>query len=68
MSGDYDSIIAIEKAEKIARFTTGISKGRFIPANGEATLSGVLTEFDQLGKAVGIKAIKFGGKIGSDTI
>tara|TARA_B100000963_G_C22514580_1_gene620008 strand:+ start:105 stop:938 length:834 start_codon:yes stop_codon:yes gene_type:complete len=67
MCGDYDSIIGMEKLEPISRFTTGINKGRFIPAKGKATISGVLTELDRCGKAKSIKSIKLGGKIGDDT-
>ena len=66
MCGDYDSVIGMEKQEPISRFTTGINKGRFIPAKGEATISGVLTELDISGKAKSIQSIKLGGKIGDD--
>ena len=39
MTGDYDSIIGMQKEEPLRRFTTGIPSGRFEPAAGVATLS-----------------------------
>ena len=39
MTGDYDSIIGMQKEEPLRRFTTGIPSGRFEPAGGVATLS-----------------------------
>ena len=41
MCGDYDSVIGMDKLEPITRFVTGMSKGRFAPAEGAATLCGV---------------------------
>ena len=41
MCGDYDSVIGMDKLEPITRFVTGMPKGRFTPAEGEATLCGV---------------------------
>ena len=64
MCGDYDSVIGMEKQEPINRFTTGISKGRFVPSTGKATLAGVLTKINKDGTLEEIKSIKFGGKIG----
>ena len=32
MTGDYDSIIGMQKEEPLRRFTTGIPSGRFEPA------------------------------------
>ena len=46
MTGDYDSIIGMQKEEPLRRFTTGIPSGRFEAANGVATLSGVAVETD----------------------
>ena len=46
MTGDYDSIIGMQKEEPLQRFTTGIPSGRFEPASGVATLSGVAVETD----------------------
>jgi hypothetical protein len=41
MCGDYRSVIGMQKAEPMRRFVTGMPKGRFVPAQGPATLSGV---------------------------
>lgn len=46
MCGDYESIIGVEADEPLNRFLTGIASGRFTPAEGEATLSGVVIETD----------------------
>jgi metallophosphoesterase (TIGR00282 family) len=61
MCGDYDSIIGMQKAEPLRRFRTGISGGRFEPADGEATLCGVAVETDGRGRAVSITPIREGG-------
>ncbi len=46
MCGDYDSVIGMEKTEPLRRFITGMTKERFTPANGEATLCGTFVETD----------------------
>lgn len=46
MCGDYDSVIGMDKLEPMRRFVTGMGQGRFEPAQGEATLCGVLIETD----------------------
>jgi calcineurin-like phosphoesterase len=54
----------MDKAEPLRRFVTGMSKGRFNPALGEATLSGVYVETDDAtGKAVDIRMIRQGGRL-----
>lgn len=64
MCGDYNSVIGMEKTEPMRRFVTGMSKGRFQPALGEATLSGVLVETDdRTGKATAIHMIRDGGRL-----
>ncbi|MEP2784311.1 MAG: TIGR00282 family metallophosphoesterase [Pseudoruegeria sp.] len=64
MCGDYNSVIGMEKAEPLRRFITGMGKGRFTPATGEATLSGLFTETDdRTGKAKRTKMIRFGGRL-----
>ena len=64
MSGDYNSIIGMDKDEPMRRFLKNQIGGRFIPANGEATLSGVSVELKKNGKAKNIKAIRIGGVLG----
>ena len=64
MCGDYDSVIGMDKAEPMRRFVTGMSKGRFTPALGAATLSGVLVESDdRTGKASRVKMVRLGGRL-----
>ncbi len=64
MCGDYNSVIGMEKAEPMRRFVTGMSKTRFTPAEGEATLSGVLvTTDDRSGKATSIEMVRAGGRL-----
>ncbi|WP_288927919.1 TIGR00282 family metallophosphoesterase [uncultured Maritimibacter sp.] len=64
MCGDYHSVIGMEKAEPLRRFVTGMAKGRFNPANEEATLSGLYVETDDAtGKAVRIEMVREGGKL-----
>lgn len=46
MTGDYNSIIGMEKEEPLNRFINGMTKSRFVPASGEATVSGVIVETD----------------------
>ena len=64
MCGDYNSVIGMDKAEPMRRFVTGMGKGRFEPANGEATFSGlfVLTD-DRTGKANSVQMIRDGGRL-----
>ena len=50
------------KTEPMRRFITGMSKGRFTPAEGPATLSGLFVETDdRTGKAQVVKMIRHGG-------
>lgn len=60
MCGDYNSVIGMEPLEPMRRFLTGMSKTRFTPATGEATLSGVYIETDK-GKATRIEPVRIGG-------
>ncbi|MBV0913877.1 TIGR00282 family metallophosphoesterase [Anianabacter salinae] len=64
MCGDYNSVIGMDKAEPLRRFITGMSKGRFEPAVGEATLSGLFVETDdRTGKALRAEMIRDGGRL-----
>jgi metallophosphoesterase (TIGR00282 family) len=64
MCGDYNSVIGMEKLEPMRRFVTGMPKDRFSPANGPATLSGVLVETDdRSGKALSVRMIRIGGRL-----
>ncbi|QFU07972.1 hypothetical protein PARPLA_02492 [Rhodobacteraceae bacterium THAF1] len=64
MCGDYDSVIGMDKEEPLRRFLTGMPKGRFEPAGGEATLSGLFVKTDDAtGKAVEVQMIRRGGRL-----
>ena len=66
MCGDYNSVIGMEIEEPLARFRRKISKGRFAPATGEATVCGVFIETDDAtGLAVTIEPIRIGGLLKS---
>ncbi len=64
MCGDYDSVIGMQKAEPLRRFITGMAKTRFEPAIGEATLSGLYIETDDLtGAATRVEMVRQGGRL-----
>jgi len=62
MCGDYDSVIGVEADEPLNRFLTGVAQGRFTPAEGEATLSGVAIETDDAtGLVRQVSPLRMGG-------
>ncbi|MBV8924228.1 MAG: TIGR00282 family metallophosphoesterase [Bradyrhizobium sp.] len=64
MTGDYDSVIGMQKEEPLRRFTSGIPSGRFEPAGGAATFSGVAVETDDAtGLAIKIGPVRIGGRL-----
>lgn len=64
MCGDYLSVIGMDKAEPMRRFVTGMAKGRFTPAEGPATLSGVFVRTDdRTGAAQEVRMIRTGGRL-----
>ncbi len=64
MCGDYDSVIGMESLEPLTRFVTGMPKGRFTPAEGPATLSGVFVETDDTtGRARRAEPVRVGGRL-----
>lgn len=64
MCGDYDSVIGMEKLEPISRFVTGMTRARFVPADGPATLCGVLVETDDAtGRALRAAPLRLGGRL-----
>lgn len=64
MCGDYDSVLGMEKDEPIHRFLTKLPRGRFEPAMGEATLSGVCVEIDErTGLALAVGPLRIGGRL-----
>ena len=63
MTGDYDSVIGMDKEEPVRRFTTKLPAARFEPASGPATLCGVAVELDARGLATKIAPVRIGGKL-----
>ena len=64
MTGDYDSVIGMQKEEPLRRFTSAIPSGRFEPAMGVATLSGVAVETDDAtGLARCVALVRIGGQL-----
>ncbi len=64
MTGDYDSVIGVQKEEPMRRFLTKIPSGRFEPAMGPATLCGLAVEIDDgSGLALKVGPVRIGGRI-----
>jgi len=64
MCGDYDSVIGVEADEPVTRFVTGLPSGRFTPAEGEGTLSGVAIEtHPATGLCTRIEPLRVGGSL-----
>jgi len=64
MTGDFESVIGMNRDEPLQRFLSRIPQGRFEPANGPATLCGVAVESDDAtGFAVKIGPLRIGGKL-----
>jgi 2',3'-cyclic-nucleotide 2'-phosphodiesterase len=64
MCGDYDSVIGMEKTEPLNRFIRKLPVERLTPAEGEATVCGVLIETDDAtGLAREITPLRIGGRL-----
>ena len=64
MTGDYDSIIGMDKDEPMSRFLRKIAGARFEPALGEATLCALARETDDAtGLARRVGAVRLGGRL-----
>lgn len=64
MTGDFDSVIGMDKEEPLRRFTRKIPGGRFEPAEGEATLCGLAVEIDDAtGLATAVAPLRLGGRL-----
>lgn len=62
MTGDYDSVIGMNKDIAMQRFVKKMPGERMRPANGKATLCGCLViSNDKTGKAKSIEPIRLGG-------
>jgi len=64
MTGDFDSVIGMDKEEPLRRFTRKIPGGRFEPAEGQATLCGLAVEIDdKTGLALKVAPVRIGGRL-----
>jgi len=64
MCGDYDSVIGMRKATPIQRFTRKLPTDKLEPADGPATICGVLVETDdRTGLAKKISPLRVGGRL-----
>jgi metallophosphoesterase (TIGR00282 family) len=62
MTGDYDSVIGMDKDEPLRRFLRRIPSARFEPASGAATLCAVAVETDTAtGLARRVAQVRLGG-------
>jgi calcineurin-like phosphoesterase len=61
MTGDYNSVIGMEKEEPLRRFTKRIPSGRFEPATGPVTLCAVAVDIAAGGRARAIAPVRLGG-------
>jgi metallophosphoesterase (TIGR00282 family) len=60
---DYDSVIGMDKAEPLQRFTRKLSSQRFSPAAGPATVCGVFVQTGAKGLATRIEPVRVGGRL-----
>jgi hypothetical protein len=63
MTGDYDSVIGMDKEEPVRRFTTKLPSTRFEPATGAGTLCGVAVELNGAGLATQVAPVRIGGRL-----
>lgn len=64
MTGDYDSVIGMEKAASLHRWRSDVPAKKLEPAAGQATLCAVLVETDErTGLARRIEPLRLGGEL-----
>ncbi len=64
MTGDYDSVIGVDKDEPIRRFVQRTPGARYEPAGGAATLCGIAVETsDATGLAERVAPVRIGGSL-----
>jgi 2',3'-cyclic-nucleotide 2'-phosphodiesterase len=63
MTGDYDSVIGMEKEEPVRRFITKVPGNRLEPAGGQATLCGLAVETNTQGHAIRAAPVRIGGRL-----
>jgi hypothetical protein len=68
MTGDYDSVIGMQKAASLQRFRSHVPSGRIVPALGPGTLCAVYLETDdRTGLARRIEPLRLGGQLAETT-
>ncbi len=60
---DFDSVIGMDKAEPVRRFTTKMPGSRYAPATGPATLCGVFVQTGAKGLATRVEPVRVGGRL-----
>jgi 2',3'-cyclic-nucleotide 2'-phosphodiesterase len=60
---DYDSVIGMDKAEPLQRFTRKLPTQRYAPATGPATVCGVFVATAASGLATRIEPVRVGGRL-----
>ncbi|WP_114010549.1 TIGR00282 family metallophosphoesterase [Cohaesibacter intestini] len=64
MTGDYDSVLGMEKEEPVQRFLRKVPSARFTPALGDPTLCGVAVDIeDGTGLALAVEPLRIGGHL-----
>ena len=64
MTGDYDSVIGVEKGEPMRRFVQATPSARFEAADGDASLCGIAVETDpRSGLALRVAPLRLGGRL-----
>jgi len=64
MCGDYDSIIGMKASEPMQRFLRAVPSGRFEPAEGPGTLTGIAVEADPAtGLARAVHPVRLGAHL-----
>ena len=63
MCGDYDSVIGMVKETSVTRFVRKMPGDRLAPAEGPATVCGVLIETDERGLAARVEPLRVGGRL-----
>ncbi|MGI9434314.1 MAG: TIGR00282 family metallophosphoesterase [Geminicoccaceae bacterium] len=64
MTGDYDSVIGMDKDAALKRFRSDVPGPRLTPTHGDATLCAVLVDTDdRTGLARSIEPIRVGGRL-----
>lgn len=64
MTGDFDSVIGMQKEEPLGRFVRRIPQAKFEPANGPGTLCGLAVETDDAtGLALRVGTVRLGAKL-----